>query len=549
MNQSSKDLLTAIGEEPSPLERRSRSDLSQANKSSRRVRFDRRRKARLSIGLEISPSGVSLAFTEAVNDKKRLIVDRVEFPADRGPAKGDWNDGTLQSCLVELVQRHGLSGQAVHCSVGGKPCVTRILAGPDQQVDNELAELAGRTERYIGMGVGEKVRSEFTYRIDAKRKRVWVTVAMRDVVEAVAKATRATGLRLANLEHTMLVLSRVLHNHGRDAQEPVLMGIDDLGRIDLGISYQGRLLLDYRPAMPDEDIDQADVIQRHLKCLRRYVQAQFPDASSNLDKIYVASPSDHAVSADKSTGDKQERNFELAEYAFPFAELCDGYEIAGDCDPSTSLIAAIGLVRDQQSSHAVVDANNLVTTLQMQQKLPLRKLMKATWPITTIAVATIILVIMEFQVAGRIHEAEAKIDSHLSEVDHRDQLRADLTSRIEFDKEIQQVKQSIKRPQWADIIWDVGHELPERMWLESIQFHNDQTLLIVGVSRSDHGVFDYLERLRNSKLLTRVSLQSTSSHRGASTTDVRFEISAQISQPEAPAKLAESDALEDYLHG
>ncbi|OYP34425.1 PilN domain-containing protein [Rhodopirellula sp. MGV] len=518
-----KDLLTAIGQDRAIVERRSGPRSGDGFGMRHGRRFDRRKRTKRTVGLEISPAGIALAYSEkAISDgtaesQDRLVLDRVSFPADSGPARGDWNDGTLQTHLSELVQRHGLAGQAVYCAIGGHACVTRVLSGTDQHVDNELTELAARTERYIGMGLGEKVRTEYTQRIDAKRKRVWVTVAMRDVVEAISAATRSTGLRLANLEHTMVVLCRVLHTCGRDDNEPVLLVIDDLGRMDLGISYKGRLLLDYRPALLDKSIEQGEVIQRHLKCLRRYVQSQVPEAPSDLQTVYVASISETNDAADRSP--------------FPFDDLCEKLSVDSDLTPDSSVIAAIGLVRSQIEASNANESNNLVATLRSDHKLPWAKLLTSTWPIIAAAVVTFALLALDLRLSSRIEQISLQIDSYLDEVDASEELRATLTSRIEYANEVRQLSESVHKPRWAETIWAIGNDLPNRVWLESIQFHTDNSVMVVGISRSDDGVFEYLRRLRSCPLLTRVALQSTSAHRGISTTEVRFEVSAELAKP------------------
>ena len=187
-NKVSDDLLNAADRQPAILERR--------QSSKRRVKRDRRRGIRRSVGLDISPSGIAIAVLEKSGEDAKLIVQRITFPADSGPTRGDWNDSTLLDSLTEIAAKYNLGGQAVSVGLGGTPCVTRVVAGDNDHVDNEITELAGRTQRYIGMGLGEKVSCETSTPIDAKRKRVCVTIAMREVVDAVANAIdSAAGYR------------------------------------------------------------------------------------------------------------------------------------------------------------------------------------------------------------------------------------------------------------------------------------------------------------------------------------------------------------------
>ncbi len=217
-------LIAAIDRQPDAFERRM---------SGRRHRGqDRRRRVASSIGIEVSPSGVSLAIIQETKGDKEysLTTDHVAFEPTSGPYQGDWSTSELCAVLTALSEKHKLSGQAVSVGLGGEPCVTRAWKGDNEEVDASIRELTERSHRYLSLGHGEKVCCYAEKPIDAKRKRAWVTVARRGVIDAVALAVGKAGMRLTRLEHSLSALCQAIGHTGYDSQQPVLVVTTGFGR-------------------------------------------------------------------------------------------------------------------------------------------------------------------------------------------------------------------------------------------------------------------------------------------------------------------------------
>lgn len=508
------DLLTASDREPALVERRAA--------TRRRVKRDRRKGVYRSVGIDISPSGVVMAVIEESVGKSKLIVERITFPPESGPRRGDWADDTLSDVLIEMAAKHNLGGQAVVVGLGGDPCMTRVVAGDNEEVDNEIVELTGRSQRYIGMGLGDKISCKSTHRIDAKRKRVCVTIAMRDMVDAVATAVQNAGMRLAYLEHTMLVLCRILHSYDNDIDEPVLFIVDDLGRIDLGISYQGRLLLDYRPAMPEASYTGRSLVQRHLKSLRRYIQAQLPGVSSDLTKIFVTGGKVASESLYLSRGTQSS----LRRCHFPLFELCTGLEVDGEVTEDVGVISAVGLARLNRDGKTQQEKNDLVATLRTDKKVHWWPFVKQTWPLALAASLALMLTLLGNRSSQIAEQTRARIDELTNENAEGNQIRLTLHRIMQRNQQIEKLGQAIVQPDWAHVFVKAGTSLPDGAWLESIRVDHDSTVKISGVSRAGEAVYEYIERLRQTGLFTRVALESTSASRSASGPEYRFDVSA-----------------------
>ncbi len=513
--QPSKDLLKAADKQPAVFERR--------KSRGKRLRPDRRNGVRRHIGIDVSPSGVGMAVIEETDDSSSLIVEYVEFPEDSGPRRGDWSGSELSDLLCNLVSQHSLGGEAVVVSIGGHPCVTRVVAGDNAEVDNEIAELTGRSQRYLGMGLGDKVSCETTHQIDAKRKRVCVTIAMRNMVDAVADAVDDANLRLAYLEHTMLVLCRILRKYDVDTEEPVLFIVDELGRIDLGISYQGRLLLDYRPAMPEDSYTGRSIVQRHIRSLRRYVQAQLPGVTFNLSRIFVTGGK---IASETLYAGRGKRS-ELRRCHFPLFEMCHGFDaVFGDINEEPGIIAAVGIANMSREGESVTETNDLISVLNTKKDIPWMRLLADAWPMIVAASIALVLFLMGNHVTRQADRAEQEIETLANANADGNTIRLKLRRHLERTKQVNSLAEAIGQPKWGEVFLNAGVSLPSGTWLESIRVEHNGEVQLSGASHGGDAVYEYIGRLRDSGAFTRVALESTSSSRSNLGPEYRFDVSA-----------------------
>ncbi|MFH5805316.1 hypothetical protein [Alienimonas sp. DA493] len=290
-----------------------------------RRRRDRRSAPRRTLGLELSGSGLSLAVTirdaaatvgevpaveehadpqrkdaefygpagfERFTAGARTVCRFRPWPPGCGPTEPGYTRETLAETFAAAVADLGpvggsLSGAPVDVALGGSLCVTRVLTAPHEEADREAAALADRAGRYLGLGRGEKTCVTAEERLDAKTRRVRVTVAPKQVAADVLHVLNDAGLRAGRIEHTLAVLSAGLHARGSDGDRPVLLLAAEGERLDVAVAHRGRLLLDYRPVgrRTGANVDEAaaaasagalgdEALLRHQKRIRRYVANQ-----------------------------------------------------------------------------------------------------------------------------------------------------------------------------------------------------------------------------------------------------------------------------------
>ena len=490
----------------------------------KRVRTDRRQRQSMSVGLEVSPTGLSLTCVVGEEEERRLITRRVEFAEGSGPTRGDFSDGTIDEVLQQLANELHLNGQSVSIALGGAPCVTRFLAGDNEDVDAELEELTRRTAHYIGMGLGDKVTCKTEKSLDARRKRVWVTVARRDFVASIATAVQKAGMRVARIEHTMVVLSRLLNLLAKDEQGPVLMIVDELGRLNLGISYRGRLMLDYRPAMPDASASHGSIVQRHLKCLRRYIRAQLPEVADDLEQVYLTGLGESRDSLSLSL----EEQSDLTVCRFPTEHIYGELELDGEVSEDPGVLASVSLATYSFFNESDKTATDLASTLHTTGGVSWFRLLSTTWPISLACAAAIMLFLHGGVVDRSVKQAEAEIEAMSLRRVEANVTRLNIEQRRQKGEHTQALLRKLPKPQWARAMWKTGMSLPDQMWLQSIQFNHRRQVYIVGSCYSDESVFEFIETLRACGLYDRVALDGTKSVRGNEGSMFQFEISARL---------------------
>lgn len=535
MSDVPQDLISAADREPA---------VDRRKQDGGRRRGDRRNRAKSQVGIEISPSGISLAIVqEGANGVSKLITDRIEFDPTSGPYNGDWSTGELGKALSTLTDKYRLAGQAVSIGLGGQPCVTRTWCGDNDEVDANVNEIKGRAHRYLSLGRGEKICCCAEKPIDAKRKRAWVTVANREVVECITSAVETANLRLFRMEHSLSAICQAIGHAEHDAQQAVLIVITDVGgRAELGLSYRGQLLLDYRPTLVESDLNEpypwAEAVRKHIKCLRRFVQKELPRGESDLEKMCL--PGAEQVSA--ALAHKLKSEHELTSFAFSVSEITDQFETQEPAPETAEMLAAIWLARGNEPTESVVVAADLMQSLTTMKRVSTWGMVKMLWPLAACILLTVGLYVMAGQHGTELSAAEERLES----LQPTRMEFAALTMRLEQNKEasknIEALKAKIPTVHWNEILKSAGRALPQGTWLKSLTIEEQSQIVISGASFTDDAIFDYLGKLSDSTLFEHVTIRATRSIRLRSGPAFEFEISATSTQLN-PSEQSESLAL------
>ena len=518
----SSDLLTALDSPPPAMDRRS--------EQPRRVVNERRRRAKQSVGMEISPSGVSLAIVHEARDggNQLLITDHLPFDENSGPAQGNWSTSELSEALTVLVERHRLTGQSVTVGLGGESCVTRALVGDNEEVDVNLHELTERSHRYLALGRGEKVCCYAEKAINAKRKRAWVTIAHRGFIDTVVAAIAAAGLRTNRMEHSLSAICEVIGSTIPDEQHPILIVSNGCGGADLALSHCGQLLLDYRPTTHSEQgtcglYSWADAIQKHIKCLRRFLQTQVPKDFDQLTTIYL--PGRKTVPELIARQLKEKHSLEVR--GFPVSSLSDRFDCVGEPAEFAEMLAAIWYAARGYQSETGITAD-LLKTVRKTNDVTWTLLAKSLWPVAAALLIVVGFCCRDYIQRQRVAQIESQIESLHGQRIEASRMRAEIDQNQETQSTVGELKLKIPRLSWDHILIRAGRLLPQGTWLESLSIDREENVTIVAASFSDDAIYEYIHRLKSSAQFAHVSLRSTQKFQSKSGPAFRFEVTAGV---------------------
>lgn len=517
-----KSLLEATHRIPRPTERR-RQQLP--------LRWwkERRRKSRVDIGMEISDSGISIAFTTMNESGQRIL--KTDFVAFDHPSQ-EWSLKTILDPLQQLVDRYRLQGQSAHVALGGDICVTRTFYGTHDEVDANCKELCDRSSHFLVLGRGPKVHCKAERMLDAKHKRAWVTLAQHELLEFVTQAIEASGLRLGRVEHTITTLCRIAGSSGMDANQPVLMVLTGRGLADLIISYQGQLLLEYRPSQKKGNdacrLDMwSDAINRHLKCLQRFLGSQLPKGHEQLSMVCIPGTKWNPT----GTTAAQLAAMGLSPVNLSVDQVCEGL-VAERPLPTNEMMAAIWLSRQMSELEPEPKySGDLSTDFRPENRLTVRSLTKVLWPVA----ASIMLVVGIGMDSLRQKASLSTLEQQLDELQMVRIEAGKLNERIASSKEIMKVSESLRSklvaPVAEDIVRALGRALPTGCWLKQISLSSSKSRIgIVGSCFTNDAIFEYVETLKNCGLLRDANVVATRSVRSGSGPAFEFELEGFLSE-------------------
>ena len=255
-----------------------------------------RRRNRLNgrtLALEVAGPMLRMVAIEGAEGAERLQVQTRSVVWQREAS--DWvsEQGIeeLGTAIRTLAAEEKLEGSKVTVTLGGAACFTWSMAGRCDEVRRALAGLEDRGSLYVTLGAGPKLAAASSHPLDSRREHLLVSIVHQKIVETLAGAVRQAGLVLTRLEPGLVSLSRLLGHLGHDRDAPaMILNLHDRGA-ELGVSYRGRLLLDYRPVAHVTAEAAAEAVIRHLDQIGRYCARQHSYATGPIDRIFLFGPS------------------------------------------------------------------------------------------------------------------------------------------------------------------------------------------------------------------------------------------------------------------
>ncbi len=533
----------ALNPNPEPIERRV--------VSTGRRWFGRERRCglRAFVGIEVTPDGITLAVVRQAPSESQpaVVVDSIEFDSNAHSPDGDWDAAELSKTLKELVDRHKLQGYPAAIALGGEPCVTRSWFGENDAVDENIRELTERTHRYLALGQGVKICCYSENAIDAKRKRAWVTIAHRGFVDAVSHAVKSSGLRLTHVHHALPQLCRAVGKVGADADHPLLLVTRARGRPELCISFRGQLILDYRPPRRVQqamaNANALEAIRMHIKCLRRYSQAQLPREHSSLERVCILGQTDLSEEVDNELL----QEYQLRSVPNPILATEDQFRAQGGVPPTAEALIAISMALEGLHEVEYL-GGNLLDSLQNKSGISWKEVLQCTWPLAATLLLAAGLNVYAMHEQGRLDAVASELEELQASSLELKVVQADFERTNDRLQHLRALKESLRPPGWANLVRVLGRALPRNTWVQRITVQHDGAWQLQGACFSDQAIYEYIERLNASNVFEGIALEGVKSIQLSTGPGVEFTIGGKQRVPltvPPPEEASQSVALAD----
>ncbi len=468
---------------------------SAKRKSSRAQRF---------FALRVEFNRLQLAIATLENDGVYSIeIDEITCVEPTGWQLAN-DSGLLEQAVSELLDRHQLRRQQVAVSLDADFCVTRVAMGAADVVDRELEMLRTRVPRYLQLGPGEKVTGFCRTRLAPGVEHVVTGVVNLRSLQIIYDAICSAEANVAWIEPSLVSVARLL-GMASSSDEPILIADGSGVHWDLGIAYQGQLLLDYRPAGASDEAALSAALDGHISRLRRFCHRHRGITSSELNKLSIYGEHEKLSRTMAVLGDRNQ--IEVSVLNVPDLDQVYRIDTRFHSSKYVPVVAAIVPLLTNVSIDQIPDM------LGRFRRTPDRP-----WPIqVAIAMLPVVAAFLFLMVAyglvtkerrreQMIHASRAQMESQMQQT----QLRlVELTGKKELLAQLERVASQAADPRWDLLMTRVAQCLPDTVRLNEIRVDIDGIVRIDGATIDETLVYEVVDQFRRLPDISQVALQGT----------------------------------------
>jgi hypothetical protein len=508
-------------------------------------RKSKRNRAGQRVSIEVSARELAMIIVDRSGGEMRRV--RGEHVAWLEEATSlDSPDGSreLAAALTHLANAEKLAGADVAITLSSDFCVTRVVAGEAAVVDRELRSLRERSKHYLWLGAGSKAQAESSRAVDAKHVQSWLSVTNDSILQTIVQAANRANLQVDFMEHSMVSVCRALGSQGFDADGPVILAELNNRGVDLGVSFRGQLLFDYRPGGLDIKERIGEIVARHLERIQRYCDRHFRfTEGKKISTVFLYGKLEEATRLQSQFKDSTQLT---AEVVGP-RNICPDVKVDEDIAADSRYVSALGcaLVDEdrRQQSQQERGFPDLMDYFRQAWKEPLvPTLVRLAWPI-----AAAILVAVGIYSAALVEHGKA--DAIESQVQVAEQGRARVrelklgaTEAMTKAKYLDSIDRQLMNPAWHNIVAMIGQSLPQGAWLDSVRIEDLGLISVTGTAPTEQLVLDFVDRLQGVSGLDRVNLEAQRPTRSPLGLAISFDIKCNFSGHDDHAhKVARND--------
>lgn len=507
--------------------------------ASKRTKKIKRRQLTCQVAIEVSHSELSVVIVDRQPEGVCKVRGyRSQWLQQATGLKSDAGVAELTAALAPIVEREGIAGGSVNIALSSDFCVTRVIAGETDKMLSELRTVRDRCDHYLSLGVGPKAVSQTIRGLDVKNSQAWLTVTNRATLDNLVKAVEDAGLFPEMIEHSMVAVCRAVGKMGGDTTAPaIIIEPNDRG-VDLGISYRGQLLFDYRPGGVGSKENISQIVEHHLERIQRYCSRFFRFATGQLNRIYlVGNPEDVESVRSQFLGSHRL----TAEVVNP-TSACAEWQFSESLVNNPDYVAPLGtaLVQPDElqlppDERGFPDLMDAYRSGVRQPLLPLVK--RHLWPLAVAAsVAALIYggAMIEHARAGGVEGQIAHIEEEIGSAATMKLEMESVSSRLKY---LQVIDKELQATPIHEFLAQIVKVKPGPVYLDGIRIGSDGLIIIDGKAETKDSVFEFETKLKGLKLLKSPRVESTTNDRLPTTDNAtRFVIKAKFARPNDSAE-------------
>ncbi len=414
------------------------------------------------------------------------------------------DSGPLEDALHELLSRHQVRRQSIAVSLDSSFCVTRVAMGPSEAVDRELEMLHSRVPRYLQLGPGEKVTGCSRTRLAPGIEHVVMGVVNLQSLETIYDALCGAEAKVAWIEPSLVSVARLV-GAANLADEPILLADGSGSQWDIGIAYQGKLLLDYRPAGANGDDALSAALDGHISRLRRFCHRHRGITSSELNKLYIYGENEKLSRTTARLDDRI--GIEATTLEVPTIDSV--YRIEHEFH-STKYVPAVAAMFPLLTNVSIDEVPDMLGRIRRAPDRPWPIRMTITiWPVVAALLFLVIsygLVSTERRRALAVIESRAQIETQMTQT----QLRlTQLTGQRELLAHLERISDATRETGWDQVLTQVSQCLPDNVRINEFRVESDGQVRLEGVTNDEATVYDVVGHLRHLPEIIQVALQGT----------------------------------------
>ena len=490
----------------------------------RRISAERRKRQRgftdLVTVVEISGSDLRVALLRKLPDEELDRVEAVTVTWRKEAALLNSEEGLLElsAALSEVVEKGGSQGSQFHFVLGGELCVTKAICGTTEAVRTELRQIQERSRLYLSLGPGEKVMVANSRPIDARHQYAVASVCNRRTLSTVHAAALKTGIQIDSIEPALVSVIRAVGRLKDAPTEPCLLMYVDDNSVEVGVCFQGRLLLDYRPGGLTDPGDIGRVVHTHLNRLQRHSGRQLNGPTPALKRVYLCGGSDAIARAISGFAAYQE--FEVREIS-P-SSIRARWKISDQLKDS-AIVPALGTLLSTYESSEEQDAPNFMQHVIASAREPIRPiLIRSLLPLAAVLLVGVVGWLLNLRLQAQVDMLQQQVDALQPAQARSLELRLKLVAAEEQFAQLNYLLQRMQAAPAKEVIARIGQCMPSDVWLSDLTMEDMKQVKLSGSSFLEAGVFDFVRWLGQAPGFEDVALRSTRPSRSGSGPAIDF---------------------------